>query len=83
MNNIDFSISRGDKISLVGKNGTGKSTLIKSIVKDVSQGEVIQGHNINVGYFAQDETTKLDPNKTVFETIDDVAVGEIRKIVRF
>ena len=83
LNNIDFSISRGDKISLVGKNGTGKSTLIKSIVKDVSfQGEVIQGHNINVGYFAQDETTKLDPNKTVFETIDDVAVGEIRKKIR-
>ena len=83
LNNIDFSISRGDKISLVGKNGTGKSTLIKSIVNDVSfQGEVIQGHNINVGYFAQDETTKLDPNKTVFETIDDVAVGEIRKKIR-
>ena len=83
LNSIDFSISRGDKISLVGKNGTGKSTLIKSIVKDVSfQGEVIQGHNINVGYFAQDETTKLDPNKTVFETIDDVAVGEIRKKIR-
>ena len=83
LNNIDFSISRGDKISLVGKNGTGKSTLIKSIVKDVSfQGEVIQGHNINVGYFAQDETTKLDPNKTVFEIIDDVAVGEIRKKIR-
>ncbi len=83
LKNIDFSISRGDKISLVGKNGTGKSTLIKSIVKDISfNGEVIHGHNINVGYFAQDETTKLDPNKTVFQTIDDVAVGEIRKKIR-
>ena len=83
LKNIDFSISRGDKISLVGKNGTGKSTLIKSIVKDISfDGEVIHGHNINVGYFAQDETTKLDPNKTVFQTIDDVAVGEIRKKIR-
>ena len=83
LKNIDFSISRGDKISLVGKNGTGKSTLIKSIVKDISfNGEVIHGHNINVGYFAQDETTKLDPNKTVFQTIDDVAFGEIRKKIR-
>ena len=83
LSNVEFSVSRGDKISLVGKNGTGKSTLIKSIVKDIAfEGDVIQGHNINIGYFAQDETTKLDPNKTVFETIDDVAVGEIRKKIR-
>ena len=83
LSKVEFSVSRGDKISLVGKNGTGKSTLIKSIVNDISfEGDVIQGHNINIGYFAQDETSKLDPNKTVFETIDDVAVGEIRKKIR-
>jgi len=83
LNNISFSISRGDKIALIGKNGTGKSTLIKSIVNDIKySGDIEIGHNVSIGYFAQDETSKLDINKTVFEIIDDVAAGEVRKNIR-
>jgi len=83
LKNVDFTISRGDKISLIGKNGTGKSTLIKSIVKDIEyHGQVKVGHNVSIGYFAQDETLKLNPEKSVYEIIDDVAVGEIRKKIR-
>ena len=83
LENVDFTIARGDKISLIGKNGTGKSTLIKSLVNDIEfQGEVKVGHNVSIGYFAQDETLKLDPEKSVYEIIDDVAVGEIRKKIR-
>ena len=81
--NVDLSISRGEKIALIGKNGMGKSTFIKSIVKDISYNGNIQfGHQVMMGYFAQDEAHKLDPKKTVFETIDDVAVGEVRKNIR-
>ena len=80
---IDLSISKGEKIALIGKNGMGKSTFIKSIVKDISYNGTIQlGHQVMMGYFAQDEAHKLDPKKTVFETIDDVAVGEVRKNIR-
>jgi len=82
-NNVEFTIGRGEKIALIGKNGMGKSTFIKMLVGDTPyEGEMKLGHNVSIGYFAQDETTKLDGNKTVFETIDDVAVGEIRKKVR-
>ena len=81
--NVDISISRGEKIALIGKNGMGKSTFIKSIVKDISyKGNIQLGHKVMMGYFAQDEAHKLDPKKTVFETIDDVAVGEVRKNIR-
>jgi len=81
--NVDLSISRGEKIALIGKNGMGKSTFIKSIVKDISyNGNIQLGHQVMMGYFAQDEAHKLDPKKTVFETIDDVAVGEVRKNIR-
>ena len=81
--NVDLSITRGEKIALIGKNGMGKSTLIKTIVKDVDfDGSIQLGHQVMLGYFAQDEAHKLNPNKTVFETIDDVAVGETRKRVR-
>ena len=80
---VDLSISRGEKIALIGKNGMGKSTFIKSIVKDISyNGSIELGHQVMMGYFAQDEAHKLDPKKTVFETIDDVAVGEVRKNIR-
>ena len=80
---IDLSISKGEKIALIGKNGMGKSTFIKSIVKDISyNGNIQLGHQVMMGYFAQDEAHKLDPKKTVFETIDDVAVGEVRKNIR-
>jgi ATP-binding cassette subfamily F protein 3 len=81
--NIRFNISKGDKISLIGKNGMGKSTFIKMMVGDTDfDGTIKFGHNVRIGYFAQDETAKLDLKKTVFETIDDVAVGEVRKNVR-
>jgi ATP-binding cassette subfamily F protein 3 len=80
---VDLSISRGEKIALIGKNGMGKSTLIKTIVDDVDfDGSIELGHNVMLGYFAQDEAHKLNPQKTVFETIDDVDAGEIRKKVR-
>ena len=79
----DFSITRGDKISLIGKNGTGKSTLIKSLVNDLEhEGSIELGHQVMLGYFAQDESQKLNPNISVFDTIDEVAVGEIRKKIR-
>ena len=80
---VDISISNGDKIALIGKNGMGKSTLIKSIVKDIEfEGEINLGHQVMIGYFAQDEAQKLNPNISVFDTIDEVAVGEIRKKIR-
>ena len=80
---VDISIARGEKIALIGKNGMGKSTFIKSIVKDIEFGGNIQlGHQVMMGYFAQDEAHKLDPKKTVFETIEEVASGEIRKQIR-
>ena len=79
----DFSITRGEKIALIGKNGMGKSTLIKAIVNDIDyEGNIELGHQVMLGYFAQDEAHKLNRQKTIFETIDDVAVGEVRKKVR-
>ena len=70
--------------SLIGKNGVGKTTIIKLLVGDESHqgGELELGHNISVGYFAQDEAEKLDGNKTIFETIDDIATGVMRTKVR-
>ena len=82
-NDVDLSISNGDKIALIGKNGMGKSTFIKSIVKDIQyDGEIEFGHQVMIGYFAQDEAQKLDQELSVFETIDEVAVGEVRKKIR-
>lgn len=83
LKDVRFNIGKGEKISLIGKNGMGKSTFIKMLVGDTDyEGEIKLGHNVNIGYFAQDETAKLDNSKTVFEVIDDVAVGEVRKNVR-
>ena len=80
---VDLSIARGEKIALIGKNGMGKSTFIKSIVKDIDfSGSIQLGHQVMMGYFAQDEAHRLDPQKTVFETIDDVAIGDVRKQIR-
>lgn len=80
---VRFNIGKGEKIALIGKNGMGKSTFIKMLVGDTEyDGDIKLGHNVNIGYFAQDETAKLDPSKTVFDTIDEVAVGEVRKNVR-
>ena len=82
-NGVDLSISNGDKIALIGKNGMGKSTFIKSIVNDIQyDGEIELGHQVMIGYFAQDEAQKLDQELSVFETIDEVAVGEVRKKIR-
>ena len=80
---VNITVGRGEKIALLGPNGVGKSTLLKSITKDITyEGEVLYGHNVNVAYFAQDQAEKLDPSKTIYETVDDVAVGEIRKDLR-
>ncbi len=81
--NAEFSIGRGEKVALIGKNGLGKSTLIRMIVGDIDfDGSIELGHNVNLGYFAKDEADNLIVDKTVFETIDDIAVGEVRKKVR-
>ena len=79
----DFMINRGDKIALIGKNGMGKSTLIKMMMqKEDFEGGLNLGHNVKVSYFAQDEASKLALDKTVFSTIDDIAEGEQRKNIR-
>jgi ATP-binding cassette subfamily F protein 3 len=80
---VRFNIGKGEKIALIGKNGMGKSTFIKMLVGETDYtGTMKLGHNVRIGYFAQDETAKLDLKKTVFEVIDEVAVGEVRKNVR-
>jgi ATP-binding cassette, subfamily F, member 3 len=84
LKNADLMINAKDRISLIGKNGVGKTTIIKLLVGDENyqNGELELGHNISLGYFAQDEAEKLDGNKTIFETIDDIAVGDMRTKVR-
>jgi len=78
-----FIITKGEKIGLVGRNGEGKSTMMKMIAKKIDhEGTVQIGHSVLLGYFEQDQEEKLDPKKTVFETIDELAVGEVRKQVR-
>jgi ATP-binding cassette subfamily F protein 3 len=80
---VDFMIARGQKIALVGKNGVGKSTLIRMVMRQEPHGgEFVPGHSVQVGYYAQNQSDTLDGNKTVFQTIDDEAVGDIRKSVR-
>jgi len=75
----DLSIARGEKVSFVGRNGEGKSTMIKAIMGEIDfEGQCELGHNAKVGYFAQNQASLLDPNLTVFETVDQVAEGEIR-----
>jgi ATP-binding cassette subfamily F protein 3 len=79
----NFILAKGEKIALVGRNGEGKSTMMKMIAQQVDfEGTVQLGNNVMMGYFAQDQAEKLDPNKTVFETIDELAVGDVRKQVR-
>jgi len=80
---VDFMIEREDKVAFVGRNGEGKSTMIKLIAGvEKGEGNLTIGANVNIGYFAQNQAEILDGTKTVFETIDEVAVGEIRKSVR-
>lgn len=79
----DFIITKGEKVAFVGKNGEGKSTMMKMIGGKTSiEGKLILGHGVKPGVFEQDQEEKLDPNKTIFETIDELAAGEIRKQVR-
>ncbi len=79
----EFTIRRGEKVAFVGKNGEGKSTLVKCIMGEIPfTGNLKIGHNIKIGYFAQNQAQLLDENITVFETIDNVATGDIRTKVR-
>ncbi|MBD0400357.1 MULTISPECIES: ABC-F family ATP-binding cassette domain-containing protein [unclassified Flammeovirga] len=77
----NMSIRRGEKVAFVGRNGEGKSTMLKSILKEigVDAGEAELGHNVKVGYFAQNQASLLDPKLTIFQTVDEVAKGDIRK----
>ena len=78
--NATFMIERGQKIAFVGKNGEGKSTMVKAIMGEIPHlGQLTIGHNVKIGYFAQNSASLLDEEKTVYQTIDDIAVGEIRK----
>lgn len=78
-----FTINRGDKVAFVGRNGEGKSTLIKCIMQEIDyQGVLEIGHNVEIGYFAQNQAQMLDDNITVFDTIDNVATGDIRTKMR-
>lgn len=80
---IDFILERGEKIAFVGRNGEGKSTLAKVILKELDYtGKLKFGHNTQIGYYAQNQDETLQMDKTVFETIDDVAVGDVRTKIR-
>lgn len=80
---VTFTIKRGEKVAFVGRNGEGKSTLVKCILNEIPYtGELKIGHNVQIGYFAQNQAQLLDENLTVFETIDNVAKGDIRLKIR-
>ena len=81
--NATLTVERGDKVAFVGRNGEGKSTLVKCIMGELEhEGTLTLGHNVQIGYFAQNQASLLDENLTVFQTIDDVAKGEIRNKIR-
>ncbi len=80
---VGLIINRGEKVAFVGKNGEGKSTLVKCILDEIAfTGTMKLGHNVKIGYFAQNQASLLDENLTVFQTIDNVAVGDIRTKIR-
>ena len=81
--NATFTIERGDKVAFVGKNGEGKSTTVKAIMNEITHdGDLKLGHYVQIGYFAQNSASLLDENLTVFQTIDDIAVGDVRLKIR-
>ncbi len=78
-----FTIERGEKVAFVGRNGEGKSTLVKCIMKELQHdGTLTLGHNVQIGYFAQNQASLLDDNLTIFQTIDDIAKGDVRLKIR-
>lgn len=80
---VNLTINRGEKVAFVGKNGEGKSTLVKCIMDEIPyEGKLVIGHNVQIGYFAQNQAQLLDENLTVFDTIDRVAQGDIRLKIR-
>lgn len=81
--NANFTVERGQKIAFVGKNGEGKSTLVKCIMGEIEhEGTLTLGHNVQIGYFAQNQASLLDESITVFQTIDDIAKGDIRNKIK-
>lgn len=83
LDNIGLIVNRGEKVAFVGKNGEGKSTLVRCILDEISYtGKLKLGHNVKIGYFAQNQASLLDENLTVFQTIDNVAAGDIRTKIR-
>ena len=83
LNGVNINIERGEKVALVGKNGEGKTTFIKCLMNEVEyQGTLAKGHNVHIGYFAQNQDELLPPDRTVFQVLDDIAVGDVRKRVR-
>ena len=80
---VSITIGRGEKIALLGPNGVGKSTILKAIMSNITHdGEVILGHNVQISYFAQDQAEKLDPKLSIYDTVDLVAKGDLRKDLR-
>ncbi len=78
-----FTIERGNKVAFVGKNGEGKSTMVKAIMKEIGHdGSLTLGHNVQIGYFAQNSASLLNEELTVYQTIDDIAVGDVRLKIR-
>jgi ATP-binding cassette, subfamily F, member 3 len=81
---FSFDVQRGDRIAFVGKNGMGKTTLAKAIVRELEDynGKIEYGHNVKLGYFAQHQAKEMNNDRTVFQTIDDAAIGDMRSAVR-
>ena len=81
---VNFTINRGEKVAFVGRNGEGKTTMVRCILNELAHdGEIVIGHNVETAYFAQHEAQMLDENLTVFQTIDNVATGDIRLRIRY
>lgn len=81
--NASFTIHRGDKVAFAGRNGEGKSTMVKAIMREIEHdGTITLGHNVQIGYFAQNSASLLDEDLTVFQIIDDIAVGDARLKIR-